>query len=204
MRNETNLEIKTTESYKQKLESRRLKFEEYLNLAEATQTYAFRLIALLFLVGVEIALIIAVFMEKPVSAGVVAAMTIIAVMPILVIRAFDISVLNLNKEGFQAELLRNEMEEVLSKVDLLFALTMSDSVFETLSLLNNNRFNEVFSEELENKLLYLENIGYIEFKSKVPLNKVADLRSHIEVTKTGKEFIELRSRVMLPEKVPSK
>lgn len=204
MRNETDLERKTTESYKQKLERRRLKFEEYLNLAEATQTYAFRLIALLFLVGVEIVLCIAVFMEKEISVGVVTAMTIIAVMPILVIRAFDISVINLNKEGFQAEMLRNEMEEVLSKVDRLFALTMSDSVFETLSSLNNNGFNEVLSEELKNKLFYLENIGYIEFKSKTPINKVDDLRSHIEVTKTGKDFIELRSRVMMSEKVPSK
>lgn len=196
MQSEMEPSKNSVESWKVRGEKRRLKIEEYLNFVEETQSYAFRIFALIFLVGVEFALFIAVFMEKEVGAGLITAITIIAVLPILVIRVFDISVLNLNKEGLQAEMLRNEMDEVLSKVDHLFALTMSNSVYGTLSSLNREDFKEPMTEELKQRLFYLENIGYIEFKSKEPLENVENLQSHIKVTDTGKAFLNLRLRVI--------
>ena len=59
--------------------------------------------------------------------------TVIAVLPILVIRAFDISVLNLGKEGiqadFQVERLRTEVNEVRSKlIDFSFVLCLNCSL----------------------------------------------------------------------------
>jgi len=189
--------IKPPVSLQERLERRRLKFQQYFELVESAQSYAFRILALIFLVGVEVALFIALFSEKPVGAGLLTSITIIAVLPILVIRVFDISVLNLSKEGVQAEMLRTEMNEVLSKVDRLFALTMSESLYKTLSsLAGETPVKFTLDENLRRQLYYLADIGYIEFNPNAPLKEEGDnLRDHANVSKTGKDFLELRSRV---------
>ena len=188
----------STESLEQKLERRRRKFEQYFELIEGAQTYAFRLIALIFLIIVEIFLFIALFTVKTVDTGLVTAITIIALLPIVVIRAFDISVLNLSKEGAQIEMIRDEMDEVLSKVDRLFALAMSEPLYKRLlSLTGGEPCNYKLDEDLRRQLYYLVDIGCIEF-TPTPLptgDQVEDLRSYAKVTKIGKDFIEVRARV---------
>jgi hypothetical protein len=198
IQNEPESLIKPSKSLQERLERRSLKFQQYLELVEGTQSYAFRIIALIFLVGVEVALFFALFYEKPVGAGLLISITIIAVLPILVIRVFDISVLNLSKEGVQAEMLRTEMNEVLSKVDRLFALTMSESLYEILSSIAGNTPKKfTLDENLRRQLYYLADIGYIEFNPIAPLKEVGeDLREHVNITRTGKDFLELRPRVI--------
>jgi hypothetical protein len=198
MQNEQESLIKSSKSLQERLERRSLKFQQYLELVEGTQSYAFRIIALIFLVGVEVALFFALFRGKPIDDGLLISITIIAVLPILVIRVFDISVLNLSKEGVQAEMLRTEMSEVLSKVDRLFALTMSESLYETLSSIAGNTPKKfTLDENLRRQLYYLADIGYIEFSPIAPLKEAGeDLRDHVNVTKTGKDFLELRPRVI--------
>ena len=198
MQNEPEYIIKSSKSLQERLERRSLKFQQYLELVEGTQSYAFRIIALIFLVGVEVALFFALFRGNPIDAGLLISITIIAVLPILVIRVFDISVLNLSKEGVQAEMLRTEMNEVLSKVDRLFALTMSESLYETLSSIAGSTPKKfTLDENLRRQLYYLADIGYIEFNTIAPLKEVGeDLRAHVNITRTGKDFLELRPRVL--------
>ncbi len=125
-------------------------------------------------------------------------------LPIIVIRVFDISVLNLSKDGVQAEMLRNEAEmlqteiaEVISKVDRLFASTMSVDVFKILSDLDGKTFEKTTrSKKLEQQLLYLENIGYIEIKDMDILKEFIELND-IDVTQEGKDFLELRKRLRI-------
>lgn len=189
---------KSAKSFQERLERRKLKFQQYLDVVEGAQSYAFRIIALIFLVGVEVALFVALFKGKDPSAGLVTAITIIAVLPILVIRVFDISVLNLSKEGIQTQMLRTEMDEALSaEVDRLFAFTMSDPVRALLSQLAKDApVSMSLDEEWKRKLFYLENIGYIEIPSKdfMKEEKVENLKDYAKVTDHGKEFLELRSR----------
>lgn len=197
--NKLESSIKSPENSQEKLKRRRSKFEQYLELVEDTQSYAFRIIALIFLVCVEIALFVAVFYDKNPSAGLVTAITIIAVLPILVIRVFDISVLNLSKDGIQTEMLQTKMDEMLSTADRLFALTMSEPLYGILEKLDGSIPVDIsLNEEKRGQLFYLENIGYIEFTSNaLPEGevKIEELQKHAKVTETGKDFLKLRSRV---------
>jgi len=159
---------KTTDRSEQGVQRRWQKFQQTLQIVEGVRGHAFRFLALLFVVGVETALIVAVFRKIDVGAGILTAITIIAVLPILVIRAFDISVLNLGKEGiqadFQVEKLRTEVNEALSKVDRLFALTMSESLFRKLSSLSGEQpISDTVDENVKRQLSYLADIGYVEF-----------------------------------------
>ena len=88
----------------EKMEYETKKFDHYLKMVEGWQSYLFRVLALLIVIGVEVCLLVAVFKEINIDAGLLTAITILAVLPIIVIRAFDITVLNLTKDGISAQM----------------------------------------------------------------------------------------------------
>jgi hypothetical protein len=178
------------------------KLLEVIALVEKTQNPAFLVLTFILLTGIEVAFLWAVFLGKPVDAGLSAAITIIAVLPIVVIRAFDISVLKFGKEGFEAEMVRTEIVgEVLSEVDQLFVRTMSESICARLQLLDGNEpVDYVLDDALQRQVYYLENLGYIEVSPELSLHDSgADLRSRIKVTNSGRNFLDLRRRVLQPK-----
>lgn len=190
------------EKHKQRTE----KFQHVMQMIETSQTYAFRIIALTFLVAVVIALFVAVFLGKDLSAGFLTAITVLTVLPILIIRAFDISVLNLTKEGIMAEMSHKEDNE-FSSMNTLPTLNMSESVYETLlSLSGKSPAFFKLDEELKDQLTYLKNIGYIKATNSFSLQDEdkQDLRNHFSVTKNGYVFLNLvskRSATGLPQDV---
>lgn len=93
----------------EKMEYESKKFDHYLKMVEGWQSYLFRVLALLIVIGVEVCLLVAVFKEITIDAGLITAITILAVLPILVMRAFDITVLNLTKDGISAQMQREEI-----------------------------------------------------------------------------------------------
>jgi hypothetical protein len=177
---------------------RREKITDIIDLIESTQTYAFRILALIFLVVVELALFIALFKETKTTTELMAAITIIAVLPIVVIRVFDISVLKFSKEGLEMDTLQTKVDEALSKVDRLFVLTMSDKIYKTLSTINGNApYPCKIDDSFRRQLYYLEDIGYVTpIPSKdLPTGDVESLQEYFQVTTTGKEFIEYREDI---------
>jgi hypothetical protein len=170
--------------------------KKYFTLFNSIDSYVFRFFALLFLVGVEVTLIVSIFQKIEVGAGLLTAITVIAILPILVIRVFDITVLNLSKEGVQAQMLQAEINEALSKVDRLFVLAMSDTIYKLLSLLNEGASVPYkLDDSIRRQLYYLEDVGYVSLINTPLPDEVPDLKLYAAITKTGQEFLEFRSGI---------
>lgn len=106
---------------------------------------------------------------------------------------------DLNKTQDQLDKAQKAIEETKQRIDKLFLLSMSKVMVENLiRLLRHDFWNFQKSEGLERELQYLRMIDYITMKNGHHLREIPidganlNLANYIEVTKIGKEFIELR------------
>jgi hypothetical protein len=107
------------------------------------------------------------------------------------------------KEGLQEtnEAVKEGLQETNDRIDVLFALSLSQWQYRNLVKLASGRFGPyVMSLGLENDLRHLRNHGYVEVPSVRDLPKQGDdLSRHVKVTETGHALIRFREALRLPE-----
>lgn len=150
-----------------------------------------------FLFTIESVLLYKLYMMNEVDGGLLASITVIAILPLLGMRAMDISEFTFGKEGIQAKLneVNKQVTQAKQQIDRLFAHTMAPSVYLLLKKIADCSYGEAIIEsELRDDLKYLENIGYIGISGELP-NSCDNLCKICKVTHAGQSFIELRDRI---------
>lgn len=155
-------------------------------------------------------------MNEP-STGLFIAITVITVLLLLGLRIQDIETIATGKDGIQATLrtleqevsqVNTKIEENKARVDNAFLLSMGDKMYGNLLKLASNNFGHYKKTPgggFDDELHHLRNIGYIKVVNdsfgSFP-EEGEELSDHIEVTATGREFIQLREGVT--SKAPDK
>ena len=93
--------------------------------------------------------------------------------------------------------MRRELDELNAKVARLFLTTMSPSMYTNLKKLASGSFGTYeMNKGLDRELHHLRDIGYIDIHSiKAIPGSGTNLSEHVEVTATGKQFVDLRESV---------
>ena len=99
--------VQNPEDRKLKFQRKLARFEEVYNTVNKVHKLGFRTLVLVFVLLVEVALFVTVFGDFEMNGAEATAIIIVAVLPILVMRAFDLTTLNLTKEGFASTMAQN-------------------------------------------------------------------------------------------------
>lgn len=146
---------------------------------------------------VELLLIVKLFLSAPTPEfGLPMAVVVTAGLLVLSPRLFDIVSFELGKGGLRTQLrdVRQRLDETNARIDRLFMVTMSPTMFENLKKLASGRFGPYeMGTGLRRELYYLRDIGYIKVESirNIP-TRGENLSDHVEVRPAGKEFVQLR------------
>lgn len=94
----------------------------------------------------------------------------------------------------QVDTVANELNSLNKKVSSLFLTTMSPYMYSNLKKLSSGNFGKyALSKGLKRELYHLRDIGYIEIESITGIPKDGEnLSDFVEVTPTGRLFVELR------------
>ncbi|CCH99993.1 hypothetical protein ACQY1Y_21475 [Microcystis ichthyoblabe FBCC-A1114] len=98
---------------------------------------------------------------------------------------------------------RKELSDVNEKVSDLFLTTMSPNMYFNLKKLKSGRFgNYEINKGLKRELYHLRDIGYIEVESITGIpSEGRNLSDHVQITPTGKQFVELRENIESEKKI---
>ena len=109
----------------------------------------------------------------------------------------ELGPIKIGKLEAQLSSVRKELSEVNEKIAKLFLTTMSPLMYVNLKKLASGNFGPYeISKGLERELYHLRDIGYISVTSIKSIPKSGEsLSDHVEVTETGKMFVELREAV---------
>jgi hypothetical protein len=97
----------------------------------------------------------------------------------------------------KVDVVQQQVNELGSRVSELFLLTMSPPMYANLEKFATGSFGKyVLDEPLKRELYHLRDIGYVDIPAirAIPYEG-ANLSDHVEVTTTGRRFVELRKLV---------
>lgn len=183
-------------------EMRSKQVNNIIQVFEGGQTHIFRVLALALIILVEIALFTSIFLDKEGSGETLIAITVISVLPILVIRVFDLSTLNLNKDGLVAEMAKKTVEA--SAKNDPFYLPISKSNYDLLSSFSTEETDPgehvELNETLIKKLDFLENVGYINSIKPLLHDQIVpiDLQSYYTISDVGIAVLRLSPKYSNP------
>ncbi len=109
----------------------------------------------------------------------------------------ELGPIKIGKLEAQLSSVRKELSEVNEKITKLFLTTMAPLMYVNLKKLASGNFGSYeISKGLERELYHLRDIGYIKVSSIKAIPESGENLSHyVEVTGTGKMFVELRESV---------
>jgi hypothetical protein len=177
------------------------KFQRKLQLVEKLNPKVNNYLAILFVFCVEAFLLVIAYNETPVDGGLITAIIIIAALPVLIMRAYDISALSLSKDGFNAQMDVDDIlddDEAPGIINKLYAQALSDSLYNILVALHDKIEEEQeLNDKLRNQLLFLEYKGFIKPTNCLEdQNTTTSICSLFEITDLGKDFMKFRQDVL--------
>ncbi len=97
----------------------------------------------------------------------------------------------------EVEIVRKNLEVTNERISNLFLTTMSPAMYENLKKLSSGTFGHYkINKGLKRELYHLRDIGYVKVKSITAIPaEGADLSRFVEITPTGKQFVEFRENI---------
>jgi hypothetical protein len=153
----------------------------------------------LVIAGLFVALFTSDTADVPVVTAIVACVVLMLLVPqmsrVVAVKGFGVEA----TMAARIEKVEGAVDETNRRIDALFALSISDWQYRNLVKLASGTFGPfVRSLGLENDLRHLRNHGYVAIPSVRDIPDRGDeLCTHVEVTDTGRKFVELREELQL-------